>query len=558
MRKKSKTATLVITGIALAIGIAVSSGIIRNTYSVNEARAETATITINQASFGTNITTSYNDGEEKTGTANDLDIAAKAVMKNSTNIQMQASNGVIYNTEALSGKILSVSMTLSGTSRNHTLYAGSTERLVNSTKANYTVTGGTSLSSTFTSSYTMAEGTNYTWFAVKNTSGNAAYITSLVVTYQQTPPRTLTGIIVSGEPTKKVYDSGDSFEPAGITITASFSDSDDDDVTNLCTYTPDPLIQGTESVVVSFAEGEVTKTATISGITVNAAPLTRVVGFGSGAEDNGWQEVTNNTQATYIGFATTSHSVTTSFTNLVGTGYVLDSNITVTFKVGTYGGTGKQGTLAVALLDASQNVLSSGTGDTILTSSAPNYAQGPSISVAKPANPANINSIKIYLSSAGTFTTEIYMRFSEITIVYQMALSLEENDDAIAYGTSFLSATNAGCSATNSGLLLDVWADLESSYNALSTEAKTYLTNLTPDKDGNDAENAVARYIIIITKYGTDDFPDFMNLDIQQVYSPYSLIGNDIDYLPLVIIISVVGLTVIISYYYFNKKRRSN
>ncbi|MFA5443275.1 MAG: endonuclease [Bacilli bacterium] len=80
---------------------------------------------------------------------------------------------------------------------------------------------------------------------------------------------TLSSIAVSGTPTKTTYFDGESFNPAGITVTATYSDSSTANVTSSCTYTPNPLTQGTSSVTVSYTEGT-TKTATVSGLTVNA------------------------------------------------------------------------------------------------------------------------------------------------------------------------------------------------------------------------------------------------------------------------------------------------
>lgn len=572
MKKKTKAISILLTGVALAIGIAVSNGIIQNAYHLDEVRATNSSVTISASSMGgvTNLKGgNYSAGAERTATISDISFGGKAITANNANspssgstagqyIQTQSSNGVIYNTAAFPGKIVSVVITKNSTS-SITLHCGSTSRLVNNTAGNYIVSGGEEISSQTSASITwnLDAATNYTYFAVKNGS-STSYISSIVVTYQASEPRTLTGISVSGEPVTKTYSSGEVFNPTGITVTASFSDSADANVTNECSYTPNPLVQGTTTVTASFTEGSITKTALISGITVIASPTTKIVGFGSDAEDNGWTENTNNTSPSYIGIATSSNYVSTTALGLFGLGNILDSNLTITFMLGSYGGTGVQGVLAVALLDESQNVLSIGTGNTNLSSSTPSYAQGPTISVSKPSNPANINSIKIYLSDVGGFTTQKYVRLAEITLQYQVRLLLEVNEDAVAYGTSFLSATADGCSTANSSTLSGVWASLESSYNALSNDAKAYLTGLTPNVSGNDAQHAVARYIHIITKYGEATFNDFMNLDLQSAPSSSDVLALDShDFLPLIAVISVVGLTILIGYYYHNKRKEA-
>ncbi len=123
-----------------------------------------------------------------------------------------------------------------------------------------------------------------------------------------------------------------------------------------------------------------------------------MVKFGTGAEDNSWTESSQNIGKDYIGLASTSHYVSTSAGTLFGINQVLDSSISVQFKVGTYGtwpDLPEMPTITVALLNSSDVVLASNTGSPTLTKSAESYAQGMTISVTKPANPAAIASIKI-------------------------------------------------------------------------------------------------------------------------------------------------------------------
>lgn len=81
-----------------------------------------------------------------------------------------------------------------------------------------------------------------------------------------TPSKDLQSIAISGEATKKVYYSGDSFDPTGLTVTATYTDSTTDTIpANNCTWTPNPLVEGTTTVTCTY-QG---KTATYNGITVN-------------------------------------------------------------------------------------------------------------------------------------------------------------------------------------------------------------------------------------------------------------------------------------------------
>ncbi len=154
---------------------------------------QTATITIDLASAGGSAnlgSNAYASGAERTWTQNTVSFGSKAttaaVAPNLGAIQAQANNGVLYNTTALPGRILSIVVTsLTGsTDRTSTLTVGDTGRLVNTIAANYTVTGGTSLGATTPGSWTIASG-DYTYFAIKR-GESAAYWQEIKITYETT------------------------------------------------------------------------------------------------------------------------------------------------------------------------------------------------------------------------------------------------------------------------------------------------------------------------------------------------------------------------------------
>jgi uncharacterized repeat protein (TIGR02543 family) len=104
-------------------------------------------------------------------------------------------------------------------------------------------------------------GTNYT-------AGDKFNITSDVKLYAKWNAKTITGLTCEGTPTKTTYNAGESFDPTGLTVTATFDDSSSDDVTASVSWTPNPLTEGTTSVTGTYM-GE---TVNVSGLTVNAAP----------------------------------------------------------------------------------------------------------------------------------------------------------------------------------------------------------------------------------------------------------------------------------------------
>ena len=79
--------------------------------------------------------------------------------------------------------------------------------------------------------------------------------------------KTVSSLSKTGTPTKTTYTSGESFDPSGLTITATYSDSSSSNVTSLVTWSPSPLTAGTTSVTGSYGG----KSVTVSGLTVEQA-----------------------------------------------------------------------------------------------------------------------------------------------------------------------------------------------------------------------------------------------------------------------------------------------
>lgn len=89
------------------------------------------------------------------------------------------------------------------------------------------------------------------------------------------PTKTLTDISITGTANKLVYNAGESFETAGLTVTATYTSStgtSKENVTSKVSVSPNPLTKGTTSVTLSYMYAGVTKTAIYSGITVKEAP----------------------------------------------------------------------------------------------------------------------------------------------------------------------------------------------------------------------------------------------------------------------------------------------
>ena len=102
-------------------------------------------------------------------------------------------------------------------------------------------------------------------------------IKNVEIAYEKAAPaKTLTSIAITGEPAKVAYETGESFNPEGLTVTATYDDKSTADVTADATWTFDPAtftVVGENievAVKAMYKEMEATTTATVS---VAKAPL---------------------------------------------------------------------------------------------------------------------------------------------------------------------------------------------------------------------------------------------------------------------------------------------
>lgn len=121
----------------------------------------------------------------------------------------------------------------------------------------------------------------------------------------------LTKIEITAQPTKKVYEYGDSFQSAGMVVKATYSDGATANVTG---YSCSPTLLSTvgmQTITVSYTENGVTKTATTS-VTVNRKTISAV------PSQSGTLTYTGSSQSpTWTGYSTTQLTIggTTSGTN---------------------------------------------------------------------------------------------------------------------------------------------------------------------------------------------------------------------------------------------------
>ena len=108
---------------------------------------------------------------------------------------------------------------------------------------------------------------------IENTTVKAVYSSEVV----------LSAIAVVTEPTRAVYTVGDRFDPAGMVVKAIYTDKSEKTLSNesLVFVPAGSLTMDDISVTVSYTEGKVTKTATVS-ITVSEKPTMATITWKNG------------------------------------------------------------------------------------------------------------------------------------------------------------------------------------------------------------------------------------------------------------------------------------
>ncbi|MCM1324352.1 MAG: bacterial Ig-like domain-containing protein [Acetobacter sp.] len=133
-------------------------------------------------------------------------------------------------------------------------------------------------------------------------------------------------IEVTTQPTKTSYYADDSFNKAGMVVTASYGLANSAavittaDVTGSCTITPDPLTDGTTKVTISYSENGVTQTTTCN---ITVSPKLRSIAATAPTteyEYGGTFPANYNVTATYSNGTTKTVSATCSNRNLNAVG----------------------------------------------------------------------------------------------------------------------------------------------------------------------------------------------------------------------------------------------
>jgi len=256
-----------LSGIALTVGMAVSGSIFSNFNSKEASSAGDYVYAFDSAGpFTTEISDGLIPAERISTTNSGGAVITASFYKNSSTLATIFNNSSgetrLYTGSGNDGGQLTFALTGDYVMKSITVNT--------STNTGYSINGG----STITTSGVETALADLSSVELKNVGTGQVRITSLEIGYSATSSKILTDIAVSGTLTKTAYYVGESFDPSGLTITATYDDLTTKDVTSSCSFTD--LTEGLTSVTATYVEGEVTKTAVIGGITVSVRTVSSI------------------------------------------------------------------------------------------------------------------------------------------------------------------------------------------------------------------------------------------------------------------------------------------
>ncbi len=121
-----------------------------------------------------------------------------------------------------------------------------------------------------------------TYFCISLGNAYNGQVLSVEITYNEgspEPQKTVKSLAITGKPAKVAYETGESFNPEGLTVTATYDDESTADVTADATWTFDPAVfntTGSVTVTALAAYGGKDGVAEYT-VTVSAKPLTLTI-----------------------------------------------------------------------------------------------------------------------------------------------------------------------------------------------------------------------------------------------------------------------------------------
>ncbi len=284
MTKIKKRLGSVVLGLLMALGVGVSIGVSNTCGEIAEVKAESIATTYTLSDKKWTTTSSPESDITWTSQSDFENKFSKGACVGSSNEAIAISSKAITNVSKIeySGSILSKG---AGT------YTFSYSDTVNGT---YTPVISSAAAN---GNYTFAQPkTCFLKISVKSTSGTPSkwvYLKNFTITADSSTAK-ITDLKITGglDNVKKIYRTGELFDPTGLEITATYDDSTTENVANSVVWPASPLTEGTTSVTGTYKE----KTVVVDGLTVITPVLVYTLDGTETGGDSNYNKLSTITQ----------------------------------------------------------------------------------------------------------------------------------------------------------------------------------------------------------------------------------------------------------------------
>ena len=347
-----------------------------------------------------------------------------------------------------------------------------------------------------------------------------------------------TSIAVSGAMSLTTYTTASEWDPTGLTVTATMSDSSTEDITDKVTWSFDPATpaEGVTSVVATATYGELTANSAAQSVTVVAVTSPYVNGVAYKM-----YIPYNNSKYYFAGEMTGYYGKTTQDVNEAvdvyfeanGSGqnfYFMDGETKNYF--------------VVVLNDTHINFVYSDAIPTI-----PWQYDGKSVTYTIEETS--------YTYSSYVKNGYFYDTFSAAPTSYnnfKVQFDLSTGMNAESFASLFLSEILCDSTGASAPTYRNVssWNDLFAVYSQLNAVEKLALKNADANESGTTVEQAMARYDFIVTKYS---YTNFINRAISNSANRMSGIIDNNSVVMITVVMGLLATTSFAAFYMLRKKK---
>ena len=509
------TITPVATGNS-TITVTTVDGSYTATCTVTVTAHQTQTLTITRSSFATSGGYAWYDWTQSTTDSTSISGKGELYTTTTTSMQFNKSKGnkvaAIFNTTAIPGSITKIEATSQQTTiRSWTAYVTSTACSASGT----TLTFGSNKTTVGTASPAVGSSTSfgtsnagYSYFCIQENDSSASYISEFKITYV---PKSLNSISVKTAPSKVDYEEGECFDPTGLVITKTFSDSTTADVTYSSNTASD--FSFSPSTSTALTTSDVSVTITYGGKTCSQAISVSAAKSLSSISISGYTTSFVEGDTFSFGGTVTAHYSDSTSANVTSSSTFTDYNMTTlgnqTVTVSyTYKGTTKT---ASYILTINQGTLSSISVTGMTTSYMKNtafsfdgtctatFANG----YQKVVTPTSVTSPDMSIAENKTITVSFTYNGETRTTTYDITVNsnrivIEERDVQTVFGTVTYPSNTQTISVNTISVSTSGYTAVESNSIRLGSGSNTGTVTVT------STTSNICKIVVSAKTYGSD------------------------------------------------------